>query len=164
MSLLILGLGGNKGDVLITFSLAEKLIESEIGSIRKSSSIYQTAAWGNINQPDFLNKVIVVESELKVEKCLELVLNIENKLGRTRTNGKWGERKIDIDILFYDNFVIETPELVVPHSYIQERNFVLFPLVEIVPNFIHPIFKKTTTELLNTCTDKSSIKKILKSE
>lgn len=164
MNKLILGLGGNKGDVLSSFSRAEQYIKDEIGSIAKSSSIYQTAAWGQTNQPDFLNNVIVVNTNLTVEECLAFVLEIEQKLGRVRTDKKWGQRIIDIDILFYNDLVVDQENLIVPHPYIQDRNFVLIPLAEVVPNYMHPNLKKTSLELLERCTDKLLIKKLLKSE
>ncbi|MGE0560848.1 MAG: 2-amino-4-hydroxy-6-hydroxymethyldihydropteridine diphosphokinase [Flavobacteriales bacterium] len=163
MSSLILGLGGNQGNVLDTFQEVEYLISNEIGIILKRSSDYQTEAWGNTHQPDFFNKVIQIETNLSVQDCLKKVLEIEQQLGRVRTKQKWTERVIDIDILFYDDVVINQEELVIPHPYIQDRNFVLFPLVEIYPNFLHPTLNKTVNELLKNCEDLLGIKKILKS-
>lgn len=163
MNRLILGLGGNKGNVLDTFQKVELLINNEIGTILKSSSNYQTAAWGNTNQPDFLNKVIEVETKLTVQDCLRSVLDIEKQLGRVRTEHKWTERTIDIDILFYNNKVINEENLSVPHPYLHERKFVLIPLAEILPDFVHPTLNKTVVEMLCNCNDTLEIKKLLKS-
>ena len=106
MNTLVLGLGGNKGDVKTTLKLAEQFILEELGEIKSISSMYKTAAWGNTNQPDFLNMVLILDTKEKVENCLKKVLNIEQKLGRIRTEEKWIERTIDIDILFYNQQII----------------------------------------------------------
>lgn len=163
MNKLILGLGGNEGNVLETFQKVERLIKNNVGEILKHSSTYQTAAWGNTNQPDFLNKVIEVETNLTVQDCLKRVLEIEQKLGRVRTAQKWTARTIDIDILFYNNVIIKQENLVVPHPYLQERKFVLIPLHEIHPDFVHPSLNKTVHELYLDCNDTLEIKMVLKS-
>jgi 2-amino-4-hydroxy-6-hydroxymethyldihydropteridine diphosphokinase len=129
----------------------------------QSSSIYQTAAWGNTHQPDFLNKVIEVETNLAVQNCLKQVLEIEKKMGRVRTEQKWTARTIDIDILFYNEEVINEENLNIPHPYLHERKFVLIPLVEIVPNFVHPLFNMSIFDLLSSCSDELEIKMVLKS-
>lgn len=162
MNKLILSLGGNKGNVSDTFLCAEKLISEKIGLITKTSSNYKTAAWGNTHQPDFLNKVIEVTTELSVDDCLQKVLSIEKRLGRIRTEKKWEERTIDIDILFYNDLIIHQENLIVPHPYLQDRKFVLIPLVEMIPDHIHPVFKCSIKKLLQHCTDDLEIKKLLK--
>lgn len=162
MNKLILSLGGNQGDVKDTFHKAEQLISDEIGLITKTSSNYKTAAWGNTHQPDFLNKVIEVTTESSVDDCLQKVLSIEKRLGRIRTEKKWEERTIDIDILFYNDLIIHQENLIVPHPYIQDRKFVLIPLVEMIPDHMHPVFKHSIKKLLQHCTDDLEIKKLLK--
>ena len=163
MSKLILGLGGNEGNVLDTFKKVEHLININVGEILQHSSTYQAAAWGNTNQPDFFNKVIEVETDLTVQDCLRRVLEIEQKMGRVRTAQKWTARTIDIDILFYNDVILKQEDLVVPHPYIQERKFVLIPLVEIVPSFIHPVFNESIIKLFDKCSDELDIKMLLKS-
>lgn len=160
MNKLILSLGGNKGNVATTFLHVEKDICNEIGKILKSSSSYKTAAWGNTNQPDFLNKVIEVDTHLSVEDCLHKVLLIEKKWGRIRTNKKWEARTIDIDILFYNDLILNKEQLIVPHPYLQGRKFVLIPLVEILPDYNHPLLNKSLKVLLEKCVDVLDVQKV----
>jgi 2-amino-4-hydroxy-6-hydroxymethyldihydropteridine diphosphokinase len=150
---LLLSLGGNVGDVRKVFAKAINGIESELGEVLKQSSIYKTAAWGVENQPDFLNQVLIVETKLKPLDCLTKVLKLEHDLGRVRSGKKWEERVIDIDILFYDEKVIDLPNLKVPHPFLHERNFILIPLVEIYSDFVHPQLNKTILELKKMCFD-----------
>lgn len=157
----ILSLGGNLGNVELTFQKAEQLIQQKVGEITLQSSIYSTKAWGEENQPDFLNRVVVVETLLSPQNVLQLLLAIEKKMGRVRENTKkWMERVIDIDILFYDQEIIESEHLIVPHPYLQDRNFVLYPMYEILPDFKHPILGKTIAELKNSCKDGLQVTKV----
>ena len=160
MNKLILSLGGNKGNVKRTFINVEKDISNEIGKILKSSSSYKTAAWGNTKQPDFLNKVIEVATDLSVEDCLHNLLLIEKKWGRIRTNKKWESRTIDIDILFYNELILNKEELIVPHPHLQNRKFVLIPLVEILPDYNHPLLNKSLKTLLDKCVDVLDVQKV----
>jgi 2-amino-4-hydroxy-6-hydroxymethyldihydropteridine diphosphokinase len=148
----VLSLGGNIGDVKETFIDSIKLLEESVGQVLKVSSLYSTKAWGVENQPDFLNQVLVLKSELEPQEILDKCMDIEVELGRVRKQ-KWYERTIDIDILFYNSEIIETPNLVIPHKYIHERNFVLFPIVDVIPSFIHPLLGKSMEELKNECKD-----------
>ena len=148
----VLSLGGNIGDVKETFIDSIKLLEDSVGQVLKVSSLYSTKAWGVENQPDFLNQVLVLNTELEPQEILDNCMDIEMELGRVRKQ-KWYERTIDIDILFYNSEIIETPNLIIPHKYIHERNFVLFPIVDIIPSFIHPLLRKSMTELKNECKD-----------
>ncbi len=154
---IFLGLGSNLGNREENLSTAQKLIEEKVGKIRSKSSIYETAAWGITEQNAFLNQVIEVESHFSPSAVLHLVLKIEKDMGRIREI-KWGERSIDIDILYYNNEIISTENLTVPHPFIQERKFVLVPLCEIAPAFIHPKLKQTNLELLEKCQDSGEIK------
>ena len=149
---LILSLGGNQGDIKKTFLSAKNSITQEIGAIVKESSIYQTQAWGVENQADFLNQVIIVETKLSPETILEKCLAIEMELGRKRMK-RWRERTIDIDLLFFNSEIIQTENLQIPHPRISERNFILHPLTEIIPDFIHPILNKSISQLKIDCTD-----------
>lgn len=155
----VLSLGGNMGDVKQVFKDALGYIEKEIGELAQLSSVYKTKAWGIENQPDFLNQVIIVESSFLPAEVLKKCLEIESELGRVRKE-KWGERIIDIDLLFYNDELIKSEDLTLPHPYIQERNFILYPLVEILPNYIHPKFKKTLFDLKNDCKDQLPVVKI----
>lgn len=152
-------LGSSLGDRELLLEKARELITIEIGSIIKSSAIYETASWGNATDPNFLNQVLIIKASKGAREILEGVLGIENVLGRERKE-KWGARVIDIDILFYDNETIKEPDLIIPHPLLHERRFTLTPLVEIAPELIHPIFKKTIRYLYDTLTDKLSVEKI----
>jgi len=154
-----LSIGGNLGDRLTNLKRCVELIIKNIGVIKEKSSVYETNAWGNENQPDFLNIVVSVETVLDPYELLEQIHNIELKLGRNRLQ-HWGQRTIDIDILFYDQMVINIDNLTIPHPFIQERMFVLEPLNEIFPKFIHPILKKSVKELYKECKDKLSVRKL----
>jgi len=151
-------LGGNLGDKEQNLHQANVLIEQQIGSTPKKSSIFITAAWGNKEQPEFYNQAILVETELSAGDLLKSTLKIEEQIGRTRTNDKWQERIIDIDILFYNNDLIDLPELKIPHPFLQERKFVLVPMNEIASDYVHPVLKKTIASLLIECKDPLEVK------
>ncbi|UII29931.1 2-amino-4-hydroxy-6-hydroxymethyldihydropteridine diphosphokinase [Fulvivirga ulvae] len=149
-------LGSNLGDKKKLLNSACSIINSELGPIMGRSSLYETAAWGKTDQPAFLNQVIEVNSALSAAEVLKCINNIESRLGRVRTE-KWGARIIDIDILYYGHEIIETENLTIPHPGIPDRRFTLAPLVEIAPDFIHPVLRKTNTELLARCSDKLEV-------
>ncbi len=153
MNTVYLILGGNKGNKLQNLQSALQLISEKAGKIIQQSAIYRTAAWGNTNQPDFLNQAICLQTSLNAPTLLDVLLNIEKTLGRVRTDEKWMERTMDIDILFFNNDIIDSPNLTIPHPFIQERKFVLVPMAEIAPDFIHPVLKKSIGTLLAECTD-----------
>jgi len=161
-SKVIIGLGGNVGSVKNTLFKSILLISTKIGSITLQSSIYKTDAWGIEGQPPFLNQVIEIRTDLSPSLVLEHCMIIEQELGRDRVNGKkWEQRVIDIDILFYDDLVIDLPQLKVPHPFIQDRNFVLIPLAEIVPDYVHPALRKTILELGEICSDEMEVNRLL---
>jgi len=151
-------LGGNLGNKEENLQQAIHLLEQKLSSTAKKSSIYVTAAWGNENQPEFYNQAIEINTSFSAIDLLKIVLETEEQLGRKRTNDKWQERTIDIDILFYADHIIDLPELKVPHPFIQERKFVLIPMNEIASNLVHPLLKKTIKQLLNECVDKLEVK------
>ena len=155
-----LSLGSNQGDKLKTLQKAINDIAENIGAIQKISSVYKTSSWGYEGE-DFYNICISVSTYLQPEKLLKKLLGIENKYGRERkkTNG-YSDRKIDIDILLFDNEIIFSKEVTIPHPRMLERNFVLVPLVEIAKNTLHPIEKKQLVSCLNNCSDASLIEKI----
>jgi 2-amino-4-hydroxy-6-hydroxymethyldihydropteridine diphosphokinase len=151
-------LGSNMGNSQQQLSIAIKNITQQIGNIIRKSKLYTTAAWGNYNQPDFLNQLIIVETKLTASKTIDIILAIEKKMGRVRTK-KNAPRIIDIDILFFNKEVIAEKNLDVPHPQIENRRFVLIPLNELSPNFKHPVTHKTIHRLLNDCTDTLDVKK-----
>ncbi len=153
-------LGSNLGNREHNLQLASREIGRLLGKIITTSSVYKTAAWGKIDQPDFYNQVIVTSTGKSPEEALQFIRDIEDRLGRKRTE-KWGSRIIDIDILFWDNQVISKPDLRIPHPGIPQRRFTLIPLQEISPDFIHPILHKSVHELLQECTDRLPVEKVL---
>jgi 2-amino-4-hydroxy-6-hydroxymethyldihydropteridine diphosphokinase len=153
MNTVYLLLGGNKGDKLQNLQQAIQLLKEQVGNITKCSDIYVTAAWGNTNQPDFYNQAVCLETTLPASNLLKQTISIEESLGRIRTEKKWEQRTMDIDILFYNDEIIDSPNLKIPHPYIQERKFVLIPMEQIAPDLLHPIFKKDVKTLLFDCND-----------
>lgn len=145
-------LGGNLGDRTANLAAARKLIGEKIGTVVKASSLYETQPWGKSDQPDFLNQAVEVATDLKPEDVLAAIFSIERTLGRQRED-KWSARTIDIDILFYDAKSLATKDLTIPHPHLQERNFVLVPMLEIAANKQHPVFKKSIAELYEACLD-----------
>lgn len=149
---LYLLLGGNLGDRPSHLADARKSIAAAVGPITQRSKLYETAAWGNTEQPSFLNQVLKVQTEVKPEQVLQKVNSIEQELGRVRLE-HWGARVIDIDILFYDQRVLQSQRLTVPHPQLHLRRFTLLPLAEIAPRLVHPVLGKTVEELLEMCPD-----------
>ena len=158
MSIYLL-LGSNQGDRLTNLKEARQLLNERIGGLVRSSSLYLTAAWGDIEQPNFYNQVVEMKTELFPAKLLEHILEIELLMGRTRSE-KWGPRLIDIDILYYSDLKLDSQTLVIPHPQIQNRRFALEPLAEIAPGFIHPVLLATQQELLEKCTDRLAVTRI----
>jgi 2-amino-4-hydroxy-6-hydroxymethyldihydropteridine diphosphokinase len=156
MNKVYLQLGSNLGEREQLISSAITNISAQIGTIISQSKIYESTPWRVDGQGNYLNQIIEIKTELPADKVLELVLNIENDLGRVRLE-KWGERLIDIDIIFFNNEIIETPELCVPHKHMHERNFVLEPLNEIAPEFVHPKYNKTISELFEQSKDTEKV-------
>ncbi|MDQ2718432.1 MAG: 2-amino-4-hydroxy-6-hydroxymethyldihydropteridine diphosphokinase [Bacteroidota bacterium] len=159
MNRLFLITGGNVGNRKNNLEKAADLIEKNIGKIIQSSSIYETEAWGNIGQPAFYNQVHIVETKLLAIKVMEDILQIEKEMGRIRTI-KNAARIIDIDILFYNNEIINLPGLIVPHTEISNRRFVLLPLDELAADFIHPVLQKNIHDLLAVCKDMLKVTRI----
>lgn len=141
-----LALGSNVGDSYKYLKDAKELIKSEYTTINKESKIYKTKPWGFVMQDDFLNQVIEIETFFESFSLLKEIQKIENKLARERKI-HWGPRTIDIDILFFDDEKIYTDDLIIPHPYIEKRAFVLEPLKEIAPFFIHPVLNRSISDL-----------------
>ena len=133
-------------------TLAAYLLSQKIGNPVKTSGMYETAAWGNTQQPAFLNQVLVFETSFSGSELLDIMLLTEKEMGRVRTQ-KWAERTIDIDLLLLGHQIIDEEHLKVPHPFMHERRFTLVPMLEVAPQVIHPALGKTIHELLTECTD-----------
>jgi 2-amino-4-hydroxy-6-hydroxymethyldihydropteridine diphosphokinase len=154
-------LGTNLGDRSQHLAMARAQIEAKAGQIVRSSAIYQTAAWGKTDQPDFYNQVIEIESILSPDDLLRTTSAIEEAMGRVRTE-TWGARTMDIDILLYGDVIVEREQLTIPHPRMNSRRFTLIPLAEIAPEVIHPVEQKTIRELLAICSDTLNVSRLVR--
>ncbi|MDY6863629.1 MAG: 2-amino-4-hydroxy-6-hydroxymethyldihydropteridine diphosphokinase [Thermodesulfobacteriota bacterium] len=151
-----IGVGSNKGDLLQNYENAIKKI-SLIDKIKilKKSSLYKTEPWGYTEQKWFINGVIKISTSFMPLDLLNSLKNIEQESGKK--SFKWGPRIIDLDVLFYNQEIIETPEIKIPHPFLHLRNFVIIPLCEIEPDFNHPVLKKKIKDLLNKGKDDKKV-------
>ncbi|QHS57689.1 2-amino-4-hydroxy-6-hydroxymethyldihydropteridine diphosphokinase [Mucilaginibacter sp. 14171R-50] len=152
-------LGSNLGDRNVFLHKAIACIEQGIAPVVDKSAVYETQSWGKTNQPDYLNQVIMLQTNLPAQQVLAKILHIETVLGRSREE-KWGSRTIDIDILFYGDEVINQPNLIVPHPQLHNRRFTLEPLGVLAPGLIHPVLNKTILELKSDLKDDLIVKKL----
>ena len=152
-------IGGNIGNRKENLSKAVSLINEQCGPLTRSSSIYETEAWGITDQPSFLNQALEISTSLTARQLMRKVLKIEEEMGRVRKE-KLGPRIIDIDILLFENEIHDLRFLKIPHPEMQNRRFVLVPLAEINSSLQHPVLKKTIAELLEECPDNLEVKKI----
>ena len=150
-------LGSNIGDREAHFYFATVEIEKRIGVILQSSSFYETAPWGVTDQENYLNAALLIRTELPPESLFHLLKKIEEEAGRTDQR-KYAPRTLDIDILFYDDLILHSKELTIPHPKLHLRKFVLVPLAEINRTLIHPVFKKSIGQLLEECPDDLEVK------
>ena len=148
----VLGIGGNKGDRANYLAKAREALSKEV-SLISSSQVYESEPWGGVaTNGNFLNQVLLIQTSMEPFSLLQLTQKIEHALGRTREQ-HWGDRTIDIDILYFGDQVSSDPQLTLPHPYLSERRFVLQPLAEILPLKKHPVYGKTSLELLAACSD-----------
>jgi 2-amino-4-hydroxy-6-hydroxymethyldihydropteridine diphosphokinase len=152
-------LGSNLGNRHQLLDAAQKHISEHVGNITQTSGFYETAAWGKTDQPAFINQVVEVDTDISPKELLHIIQDIENQMGRIRYE-KWGERIIDIDILYYNDLAMEEENIKIPHPEIGNRKFTLAPLVEIAADYLHPILRKTNRELLAACTDPLAVTKL----
>jgi 2-amino-4-hydroxy-6-hydroxymethyldihydropteridine diphosphokinase len=152
-------LGSNLGNRHLFLNQAIEHIEKDIAPVLKASSVYETQSWGKTDGPDYLNQVIMLQTDLPARALLQKILNIENILGRRREE-KWGSRTIDIDILFYGEEIVDEPGLHVPHPELHKRRFTLAPLAEIAPKFVHPVLNKNILQIKTELKDDLIVKKL----
>jgi 2-amino-4-hydroxy-6-hydroxymethyldihydropteridine diphosphokinase len=150
--LLVLLIGGNLGDRLDLIHRTRRLCGLLMGSLLQASRIYETAAWGTTDQPAFLNQVLVLDSPYSTRSLLDQAHRLEGRMGR-RHRRHWGEREQDIDILFHGKRVINSTDLRVPHPRMAERRFVLAPLAELLPDWVHPVEGLPIRAMLEACSD-----------
>jgi 2-amino-4-hydroxy-6-hydroxymethyldihydropteridine diphosphokinase len=158
MNKVYLLIGGNMGDRLANIHRAWIEIEMQIGAIIQKSAIYETEAWGLKEQPSFYNQAICAQTHFNPKSLLEQLVKIEASMGRQR-DITWGPRTMDLDIIYFNHEIVSIDQLSIPHPRMHQRNFVLTPLVEIAPDYIHPVLGLTTTQLLKDCEDKSLVYK-----
>jgi 2-amino-4-hydroxy-6-hydroxymethyldihydropteridine diphosphokinase len=151
-------LGSNLGTRELFLQQAIESISAQIAPVKLMSSVYETQSWGKTDEPDYLNQVLMLQTDLSAQDVLEKILGIELQMGRKR-EVKWGSRIIDIDILFYGDAVIHDFNLIVPHPELYKRSFTLIPLAEIAPDLIHPVFKKNILQLKDELKDNLIVKK-----
>ena len=150
--------GGNMGDREKYLAEARELLGEHCGKITALSSLYETAAWGKEDQPSFLNQAVEMETDLPPRQLIRRVLKLEKRMGRERKE-KYGPRLIDIDILMYGEEIHNYPLLKLPHPELPNRRFALLPLAEIASDLLHPVYKKSITDLLDECKDPLEVKK-----
>lgn len=159
MNLVYLSLGSNTGDSRKILHSACEAIGKQIGKIISLSYLYETEPWGNKNQPPFINLALSVETTMNPGQLLKETLKIEKSFGRERIE-RWAPRTLDIDIIYFSTEILVTDDLKIPHPELHRRKFVLIPLVEIDPEFIHPVLNVSNSELLKRCNDVSEVKRV----
>ncbi len=156
MNVAYLLIGGNLGDRLGYLKEAITNISSQCGTIKQLSAVYESESWGNLNQPNYLNQALELQTELDPHALLKCTMSIEDSLGRTR-EGLYGPRTVDIDILYFNDLMIQDNLLTIPHPRISERKFVLIPMNEIAEMHYDPIIKLTVNEMIKICKDNLSV-------
>jgi len=154
-------IGTNQGDRQYNIKQARKHIREQLGDIILISGVYESAPWGFVSETNFLNQAIEIETKVSANECLNILKQIEQSMGREITHIQgYTSRIIDIDILFFNSDIINTDQLTVPHKLMHERRFVLKPMLEIAPEYVHPVFQQTIQKLFESCKDTSEIIRI----
>jgi 2-amino-4-hydroxy-6-hydroxymethyldihydropteridine diphosphokinase len=155
-------LGSNQGNRLDMLRDARTLLAAQAGAVVGQSDCYESEPWGFEAATWFINQTVQIETLLTPVQLLHTIQDIEQQLGRVRTDppGAYTSRPIDIDILFYDNVVVHTPALTIPHPLLHRRRFALLPLCDIAPGYVHPLLRKTTADLLQQCDDRCTARKM----
>jgi 2-amino-4-hydroxy-6-hydroxymethyldihydropteridine diphosphokinase len=153
--------GSNIGDAIEHINSAISNLENNDCQFISKSSFYETMPWGFESNQAFVNQVSFIETKLSPIEFLELILKIEIEMGRIRNIEQYSSRNIDIDILYYNDEILDAEKLIIPHPRLHLRNFTLIPLTEIAPEYIHPLLKKSNKELLENCSDQLSVKKLI---
>lgn len=161
MHQVFLSIGGNLGNKRANFDKVYTHIQNELGCIVLRSSVYETPAWGFDSEDPFWNQVLCIETHLNPSEILDNIEKIDAVFGRKRSENGYSSREMDIDILYFDDKIIQTENLTIPHPLLHKRLFVLVPLAEIAPDFVHPVLKLSSLEMLRICDDKSEIKKLV---
>ena len=155
-----IGIGSNQGNPFSNCTVAiDRICASKKNRLLKQSSYYRTEPWGYRDQDDFINLVVKVKTSFALIELLDFLQSVEKELERVRTKS-WGPRTIDLDILFFNNDILTSPRLTIPHPHIGNRRFVLIPLEEIDPHLVHPVHQKTVTQLLDSLDDSSGVTKL----
>lgn len=153
-------IGGNLGEREANLEEAVEFIDFNFGDVIAVSSVYESEPWGMTDVPNFLNQVVLVESELSNEELLTEISELEEFFGRERSTAGYVSREMDIDVLFIDQEIIEEEKFKVPHPRMTERRFVLEPLAEIAPDIVHPVLKQSATDLLKSCKDPGKVNRL----
>ena len=160
MHTVVFCLGGNIRPKRRRLDRAVQCLAERVGPVVQTSSVYETEAWG-FRAPAFLNRTVVAETGLTPGEVLRITQDIERQLGRTKkTTGAYASRTVDIDILFYDDAVVNEPDLRIPHPRIAERRFVLAGLCEVMPDYVHPVHKKNIRTLYDQCPDTLRVRRL----
>ena len=159
MAIAYFNLGSNIGERRVNIEKALELLDSYGIKVLEKSSFYDTEPWGLSHQANFLNIVVKAETEMDPQALVTLCGETERQLGRIDSI-RWGPRVIDVDLLLYDDVIVDEEKCTVPHYLMHKRKFVLVPLVEIAPSVMHPVFKKTASELLEECEDNGVVERV----
>jgi len=158
MNIAYLLIGGNIGNRVANLKNALEAIGQQAGTVKEISDVFETAAWGMEDQPSFLNQALELHTPLQPKALLDVLLQVEKTLGRERDQ-KWGPRLIDIDILLFNDDVVEEEGLKIPHPQMPYRRFVLQPLAQIAGDKIHPLLHQSIYEMLLHCPDPLEVHK-----
>jgi 2-amino-4-hydroxy-6-hydroxymethyldihydropteridine diphosphokinase len=153
-------IGGNLGEREANLEEAIEFIDFNFGNVVAVSAVYESEPWGMTDVPNFLNQVVLVESELSNDELLTEIADLEEFFGRERSSDGYVSREMDVDVLFIGDEVIETEGLTVPHARLHERKFVLEPLAELAPDFVHPVLKQSVALLLSACKDQGKVSRL----